>query len=499
MNIYLYLLLTFSIFSFGLIIWNYAKGLKDSPREIWILFLAKLIEYAAYGASNMAFVLYLSSDCGLGDISAGTYIGTWSVFMTSASIFVGSVVDAIGIRKTLLIGIGTLLFGRLFMPFTNELWIVSLFSFVPIAIGNALLGPVLSVGIKKYTSGSSTALGFGLFYTMMNVGFALGGYLFDKVRQILGEHTFTVVPIINTSISTYQFIFLICFLLTLPTLVLILFIRDGVEVTLSGAIEIQSSTEKSSNTFRELFSSIKKSFGDTLSIMRSVFFEKSFWIYLFMLGILVFIKLVFYHFHYTFPKYGIRILGEGTKVGSLYGIVNPVIIIFLVPVVSHFTKNIVSFTMLLVGTTISTVSIFLCTVPNTFWSFLLDTAIGNFLLNDWMELPPERHNPALFGILAFVVLFSIGESIWSPRLLQLAAEIAPKGREGTYIALSYLPYFLAKMIAGPLSGYLLAIYTPANALSYPESYMVWVWIGGMSAVSPIGLVVFRRFYVKDGG
>jgi MFS family permease len=494
-SIFSYVLL-FLFLGLALIIGKYVSGLKDSPRELWILFLAKLIEYSAYGASNMAFVLYLSMDCGLDDFRAGSYIGTWSVFMTCASIFIGSVVDAIGIRKTLLVGTIVLLFGRLIMPFTNNLLLVTLFSFIPIALGNALLGPVLSVGIKKYTTGSSTALAFGLFYTMMNIGFALGGYIFDKVRLILGEHTFTVIPILNLTLSTYQFIFLVSFLLTIPTFTLVVFMRDDISLKEDGEIYLELKY-KESILIRKIFVSAKKSFMDTILIMKNVFKEKNFWMYLFMLGILVFIKLVFYHFHYTFPKYGIRVLGEGSKVGNLYGILNPIIIIFLVPLIAHFTKNIKSYSMLLVGTTISTISIFISALDASFWTPLMKLEFGKFVLEDWLEILPEKQNPIIFGILAFVVLFSIGEAIWSPRLLQLAAEIAPKGREGTYIALSYLPYFLAKMIAGPLSGWLLSTYAPSGASTFPESFKIWIWIGSISAISPIGLLFFRSYYTKE--
>ncbi len=488
--------LLFLFLGLALIIGKYASGLRDSPRELWILFLAKLIEYSAYGASNMAFVLYLSMDCGLDDLRAGSYVGTWSVFMTSASIFVGSVVDAIGVRKTLVVGTIVLLFGRLIMPFTNDLILVTIFSFIPIAIGNALLGPVLSVGIKKYTTGSSTALGFGLFYTMMNIGFALGGYIFDKVRLYLGEHTYTMIPVLNISLSTYQFIFFASFLLTLPTFTLVLLMREGISLKENGEIYLET-TKNDSRMIKGVVLNTKKSFIDTILIMKTVFKEKNFWIYLFMLGILVFIKLVFYHFHYTFPKYGIRVLGEGSKVGNLYGILNPIIIIFLVPLIAHFTKNVKSYSMLLVGTTISSLSIFLSAIDASFWTPFMKLEFGKFIMVDWLEMLPEKQNPIIFGILAFVVLFSIGEAIWSPRLLQLAAEIAPKGREGTYIALSYLPYFLAKMIAGPLSGWLLSTYAPSGASTFSESYKIWVWIGSISALSPIGLLFFRSYYTKE--
>lgn len=480
-------------FGFLFILWNYAKGLKDSPREIWLLFSAKLIEYAAYAASNMAFVLYLSKDCGLDDVSAGSYVGIWSTLMTCISILVGSVVDAIGIKKTLLIGMVAMLIGRITMPFSNQLYITTLFAFIPVAIGNALLIPVLSVGIKKYTTPKNTALGFGLFYTLMNVGFAIGGYIFDKVRLIFGEYTINTIPFTELEISTYQIIFLVSFILTIPSLILILGMRDGISINQNGDLEILK-LAKGSNSFVSLYNEIKNTTHNTFSIMRSVFFEKDFWIYLFMLGILVFVKLVFYHFNYTFPKYGIRVLGEGAKVGAIYGILNPVIIIFLVPLISYLTKTIKSYHMLIAGTLVSSASIFIATLPSTWFEPLIPTWFGNLIFVDWLELSPDRQNPIILSLVLFIVFFTVGEAIWSPRLLQFSAEIAPSGKEGTYIALSYLPYFLAKMIAGPMSGWLLATYVPEGASSYPNQHMIWIWIGAITALSPIGLVLFRKIF-----
>ncbi|MDX1958431.1 MAG: MFS transporter [Leptospiraceae bacterium] len=490
MNILIYSVLTLFCFIFLFIIYNYAKGLKDSPREIWFLLVAKLIEYAAYGASNMTFVLYLSQDCGLGDIEAGSFIGTWSTFLTLLSILVGSVVDAIGIKKTLLLGVVFLFFGRIVIPFSNTIWLVTIFSFIPVAVGNAILGPVLSVGIKKYTTPVSSALGFGLYYTLMNVGFALGGYIFDKLRTVFGEHG--AYKILGISLSTYQLIFLSCFLLTIPSFIMFLFMRDGIYMNEEAKIEQEAKTNVSSPLYKRFYESIQTSFVDTIKIMKESFTEKSFWVYLFILSIFVFIKLIFYHFHYTFPKYGIRVLGDGVKIGNIYGILNPVMIIFLVPLISHFTKKIKSYYLLLIGTTISATSIFIAAIPETYFSSLLGTWFGDLVLVEWLELRPESQNPVLFSLLFFIVVFTIGEAIWSPRLFQFSAEIAPKGREGTYLALSYLPYFFAKMIAGPLSGFLISIYVPANAKVFPDHYMIWIWIGLMSVITPIGLILSKN-------
>ena len=52
---------------------------------------------------------------------------------------------------------------------------------------------------------------------------------------------------------------------------------------------------------------------------------------------------------------------------------------------------------------------------------------------------------SLWPTFLFVVLLSEGEAIYSPRLYEYTAAIAPKGQEASYMALSSLPFFLAKL------------------------------------------------------
>ena len=99
----------------------------------------------------------------------------------------------------------------------------------------------------------------------------------------------------------------------------------------------------------------------------------------------------------------------------------------------------------------------------------------------------------------FVFFFTLGEAIWSPRLMQFTAELAPPGREGSYVALAYLPYFGAKFIAGPMAGFLLVTYTPEIGIdgihqNYPDHQMIWWWIGGVAAITPLGMLALRRLY-----
>ena len=501
LDLIIYLGIAVLVAAFIYIVASYVKGLKGSPRELYLVFFTKVTEYSAYGGINLAFILYLSKDMGLSDVSAGTYMGTWSIFLTFLVIVVGPTCDAIGIKKTLLVGCYMLLFSRLLMPFVPNVILSTMVGFIPMAIGIAITGPVLSVSIKRFTTKETAALGFGLFYTLMNVGFAIGASIFDFVRHTFGEHASFAIPLTGLSISSYQLIIFIGFFITIPDLIAISFMRGGVEMTENGVvITPEKKIGEGQSFFPALFSTIKKTGVDTFTKMKQVFLEKPFWIFIFMLFITVFVRLTFQHFHYTFPKYGIRIFGDGAKVGSIYGVLNPMMIVFLVPLVAALTKKIGSYKMMLIGTFISAFSVFIAVIPHQFFAPLSDTWVGELIFVRWLDVPVENRTPLFFSLIVFIIIFTIGEALWSPRLMQFTAEIAPKGKEASYLSLAVLPFFFAKFFVGPLSGWLVKTYTPdglpAGVENYPDHFMVWVWVGSIAVISPIGLVVFRKLFTR---
>ena len=88
----------------------------------------------------------------------------------------------------------------------------------------------------------------------------------------------------------------------------------------------------------------------------------------------------------------------------------------------------------------------------------------------------------------------VGEAIWSPRLMQFSAEIAPKGKEGAYIALAILPYFLGKIGATIMADQLTGLYFSEDMVTYPGHEMAWAFIGGMALLSPLGMIVFKNTF-----
>ena len=97
--------------------------------------------------------------------------------------------------------------------------------------------------------------------------------------------------------------------------------------------------------------------------------------------------------------------------------------------------------------------------------------------------------------MVFIVVLSLGEAVWSPRLYEYTATIAPRGRESSYMGLSELPLFLAKPVAGFLSGWMLQTYCPPEGPR--DSTTMWLAIGGMTIAAPALMVFLRRWLDAD--
>ncbi|HOX23304.1 MAG TPA: hypothetical protein PLL10_07565, partial [Elusimicrobiales bacterium] len=62
--------------------------LKDAPRELWLVYLAYLLEIIAYGILNPVLALWLSADLGYNDANAGYIIALWSSLISLFTVLV---------------------------------------------------------------------------------------------------------------------------------------------------------------------------------------------------------------------------------------------------------------------------------------------------------------------------------------------------------------------------------------------------------------------------
>jgi MFS family permease len=472
--------------------------LRGAARELWVIFIAKFLAILAYGVMNSTLVLWLSSDLKYTDEYAGAVIALWSSLMTMCTVLVGSLVDAIGLRRAFLIGFGVCIFARGMITFASLPALALGLGLVPLALGEALMTPVMVASVRRYSTTKQRSISFALFYAIMNLGFFVGAQIFDYLRQGMGEYGHYTLPVLGIQLTTYRMLFLISFLLTIPNLILVYFcLRDGVEATDEG-LKITPDQPKypKENPLRALGLTIRDAFDDTVRIFADLWRQSAFYKFLAFLSIMVAVRLILYHMYYTYPKFGIRELGEGAPIGRLWG-VNSLMVIFLVPIVGAISQRFSAYRMVVVGSAISAGSVFIMALPTAWFQPLANGAMGELIGHKWLGLSGMVH-PYYIMIFLFVVVLSVGESIWSPRLYEYTAAIAPKGREASYMSLSYLPFLVAKVFVGMMSGPMLAQYCPAQGAR--ASYMLWTFIATMSIITPLGLIAFKRFIkVQEAG
>jgi dipeptide/tripeptide permease len=356
---------------------------------------------------------------------------------------------------------------------------------------------VLVAAIRKYSTTPQRSISFSASYMMVNFGSLAAAFIFDWVRQGLGEQGHLTLPVLDASITTYRTLFFVSFGIQLLMLPLIWLIRPGLEVTDEGdKIVLPAPGVAGTNLFTTFLRTIGDSARETVRIFRELFKQSGFYRLLAFLLLIAFLKLVLMQMYYVFPEFGIRELGEGAPVGKLWGI-NAIIVLGTLPFIGALTQRFPAYGMVTFGGIIVAASVFIMALPTAWFKPLADGAFGQWLGHGYLGLKGEVH-PYYVMIAIYVVVLSVGEAFYSPRVYEYASAIAPKGQEASYGALSYVPFLLAKLLIGTFSGALLAEYCPATGAR--DSGTMWLFVALTATVAPVGLIALRKFIrVREAG
>eukprot|EP00300_Choanocystis_sp_HF-7_P042714 c9421_g1_i1.p1 GENE.c9421_g1_i1~~c9421_g1_i1.p1 ORF type:complete len:499 (-),score=121.94 c9421_g1_i1:84-1580(-) len=408
------------------------EPLKKAPRELWIVYVLKLLESYGYFSMSLILTLYLSEEFGYDDVDAGLIYGVFGMLVSVYGIFVGFVIDNFGVQRSLILGHILLVAGRILLGIAKSQTVLLLVLFIIIPMGMCFGIPVMMTGIRRYTDSSNRTAAFGLFYQVMNVAALIAGPTVDTLREVIPKD-----PTGNT-LSSYRVVILSGAVATALGLVIVLLFVREVEASDDGEVKE--------------FTPLK---GSPMEIAKEIISEERFWRFMLFITFLIGVKMVFRHLDATFPKWMTRSFGEEVAFGTIYAI-NPFLVIVLVPVVASYSKDVNALLVITIGAWLSAVSVFLLV-----WK-------------------------SIIAAILFVVLLSVGESIWSPRLYEYTTMIAPKGREGTYASLSSAPYFVAKLGVGYIGGVLLESYCPAAPCD--RGWIMWLIVGVTTVIGPIGIL-----------
>jgi MFS family permease len=460
--------------------------LRGARRELWLTFLIKFLIYTAYSVTNKTMVLWLSKDLGFSDQAAGALVGwVWAPAMTVFTLLAGSVTDAIGLRRTFFLGVAICTVARSVMVITTIPWLALACGVLPLAVGEALGTPVLLAATRRYSTVAQRSISFSIIYAVMNIGYVAAGYIFDYLRQLnLRASLFGFEP------STYQQLFIISLLFEIVLFPVIYFLRRGAEATNGDPVIDESSRDRRTapSFWSGIGQTVRQSAIDTAELFRRLLGQSAFYRLLAFFLFIGFLKAIFLQMDYVFPKWGIRELGLNAPVGKLSAI-NAIIIIFLVPIVGALTQKFAAYRMVVIGGAICAAGVFIMALPTPWFQLAADSGIGQWLGHGYLGVRGSIHPYYIMAAL-YLIVFSIGEAFYSPRVYEYAAAIAPKGQEASYGSLAYLPFLVGKVLVGA-GGWLLAAFCPEQGPRH--SGTMWLIFALAASIAPIGLVVFRRY------
>jgi MFS family permease len=148
---------------------------------LWKAYLLKFLDSYSYFSFSLVFTLFLSDEFGMTDVQAGSVYGAWGALITIFGLITGTIIDNLGVATCLRMGSALSLLARIALFLTSSTRVLLACLLVALPLGQCLGIPVLTVGVRRYTTSENRGFAFGLYYVVMNVGALVAGMLVDAL------------------------------------------------------------------------------------------------------------------------------------------------------------------------------------------------------------------------------------------------------------------------------------------------------------------------------
>lgn len=175
----------------------------------WVANVTELFERLAYYATTAVLAIYLNEQLHFSSELTGWLIGTFGLVVWFLPILGGTLADRFGFRRALMFAylvmtLGYFLLGSLSAAWIEPLrhaisdkWMVLAILMVP-ALGPGVVKPCVAGTTARSSSESVRSLGYSIYYTIVNIGGAIGPIVAFLVRKQLGlgiENVFRVAAL----------------------------------------------------------------------------------------------------------------------------------------------------------------------------------------------------------------------------------------------------------------------------------------------------------------
>lgn len=391
---------------------SFFQSIRALHKNFWIASFMELLERWAWYGIYTLFGIYLvgSTDAGglgFNHIQKGHIMGNIVGILYFLPIIFGVIADRIGYKKSLAISYLIMMVGYYLLgEMTTYSGVYS--AFLLVAIGAAFFKPVASAIVARVTDETTSTIGFGIFYMMVNIGGFIGPAMSSSLRTQFGWKIIFIQASVVIGINL---------------LTLLIFYRE-------------EKFEKPKDSIgKALKDAVLNIFGALKDIRLSILLVLmiGFWTMFNQLFNTLpnFIEdwvdshIISNWINENLPALGSIFTQNGQVKPEWFTNIDALMIIFFQVIVSFFVTRIGQINSVIRGAIIATIGIGLSFYFGNVWFTIIGTMI-----------------------------FAVGEMMSSPTVSSFIALITPKGKEGLYQGTYFLPvgvsYFVTSFISGDL-------------------------------------------------
>ena len=421
------------------------NGIFSFPKNYWTAIIMEFFERGSYYGIMSVLSVYLVAtvvDGGLGFSKEGVgiilSIITFLIYLLP--ILSGAIAERFGYRKVLMGSFVIMSLGYFLTGLSNSYFAVFT-SLMLVALGAGFFKPIISGTIARSTNEDNSALGFGIFYWVIN----LGAFLVPLI----------LIPILKE--ISYTYIFYMAAIATGSMLILNLFVFKEPKR--------EQSAKSILIVFKEALFVIKDIRFITLIGIYSCFWILYFQMYGSVLwyvrdyvdasslnsAVNKFLSLFVENPNWKFDVEHVTVVNAGT-------------IICLQLVVSSIVKKWKPLPTMITGISIATLGMIIFAISTNIWVFLVGA-----------------------------IIFSFGEMTAHPKFLSYVGLIAPEDKKALYLGYSFL-YGAVGSIGGFLGAKMYTYFV--DKLHSPTA--LWLIFSGIGLMTIAGLILFNKSVSMKG-
>jgi dipeptide/tripeptide permease len=415
---------------------RWAEVRTGFERSFWVANVSELFERLSYYAAFASLARYLHEALDFPTERAAGLSGLFGGLVWFLAIFGGAIADRLGFRRALAIAYLILAGSYFLLGSLGAPWLAPVRSAVPLvalvtvvlmlpAMGVAMVKPCVVGTTARASNENVRSIGYSIYYTLVNIGGALGPFVASWVHRNLSvENVFRVA-----AASVFLMFFAVLAFFREPhklgdkqtasikqtwrnfCLVLGLYQVIVPLVLIVVGLAVVAYVSAFSLPWWIWAGTYLIVFVCGTPFLRFLLLFSGYWIVYWQ----EFITLPIYVHDYVDPTATEQMLSTG-----------PLVVIAFTVAFSVLTKKMAAFRAVLLGTLVSMVAFAILALQ-----------------------------PTIIAAYATLVVIAVGELIQQPRYYDYISRLAPAGQQGTYMGFAFLPLGIGSFLAGRIGGVLL--------------------------------------------